>query len=98
MFGQTTTFVFKDRCCSCTLSDHRIICKHIKIRSKVCFVETRSYRKFDDATFVYDLKNENLSPVFESIDAENTWGLFTGISSPNSDKHAPVERTSVTDK
>ena len=80
------TFVFKDRCCSCTLSDHRIICKHIKIRSKVCFVETRSYRKFDDATFKNGLKNENLSPVFESIDAERAWDLFTVISSPICEK------------
>ena len=86
---------------SCTLSDHCLVYaarKTVKTKSKVTFIEARSYRKFDQCTFANDLANEDWSSILECASSEEAWDLFYDLLLPICDKHAPVKKTRVTDK
>ena len=55
---------------SCTLSDHCLVYatrKSVKIKSKVTFIEARSYRIFDQCAFANDLANEDWSSVWNVL-------------------------------
>ncbi|XP_072044539.1 uncharacterized protein [Amphiura filiformis] len=86
---------------SCTLSDHSLVYaarKSVKVKSKITFIEARSYRKFDQTMFTSDLTKEDWSPVLESTDVEVAWDSFIQIFVPICDIHAPIKKTRVTDR